>query len=106
MALPTWLMAFDHAAIHRIAHHVLDELAVDLQIIDRQGLQIHERRQAAAEIVEREMAAARLQLAHEMDHVAQVGDGRGFGDLETQGARRRSVARSTPRSGTRENARR
>src|SRR5579859_5701012 len=33
----------DHAAVDRIAGHVLDELAVDLQIVDGQGLQVHER---------------------------------------------------------------
>src|SRR5271155_3871046 len=55
-----------HAAINRIAGDVFDELAVDLQIIDRQGFQVHEGRQAAAEIIQREVTAARLQFAHEV----------------------------------------
>ena len=41
---------------------------------------------AAAEVVEREPAAARLQLAHEVDGVREVGDRRGLGDLEAHGA--------------------
>lgn len=56
----------DHAAVDVVARDVVHELPVDLQEIDRQVLQEDERRQAAAEIVEREQAAAIAQLADEM----------------------------------------
>src|SRR5579863_806465 len=50
----------DHAAVDRIGGDVIDELAVDLEKIDRQRLQVHERRHPGAEIIEREAAAAAL----------------------------------------------
>ncbi len=50
----------DHRAVDRIVQHVRDEAAVDLQEIDRQVLQVAERRQADAEVVEREAAAQSL----------------------------------------------
>src|SRR4051794_19845520 len=46
-----------HLAIDRIVQDLLDEAAVDLQEIDREVLQVTERRQAGAEVVEREAAA-------------------------------------------------
>src|ERR1700739_2112947 len=48
-----------HAVVDRIVVQVADELPVDLQVIDRQRLQVRERRQAGAEVIEREAAAAR-----------------------------------------------
>src|SRR6185312_3977745 len=47
----------DHGSRDRIVLHVADELAVDLQVIDGQLLQVHERGHAAAEIIERERTA-------------------------------------------------
>src|SRR5580700_10470544 len=41
-----------HAAIDPIAGDVFDELPVDLEVIDRESFQVHERGQAAAEIVQ------------------------------------------------------
>ena len=56
----------DHGAVDRIVRDVAHERAVDLQVIDRQMLEIAERRHAAAEIVERKAATERLQLADQM----------------------------------------
>ena len=39
----------DHGAVDRIVEHVLDEPAVDLEVVHRKILQIAERRHAAAE---------------------------------------------------------
>src|SRR5690606_31043054 len=76
----------DHAAIDVIGRDVLNELAVDLQIVDRQILEVHEGRQSAAEIVERELTAARAELAHEVYDVGQVRDCRRLRDFEAHGA--------------------
>src|SRR5271166_1349815 len=82
-----------HAAIDRIVRDIFDELSVDLEVIDRQGLQVHERREAAAEVIERKVAAATLEFTHEMHDVAQIRDRGGLGDLEANGAGREVVAR-------------
>ena len=75
-----------HAAVDRVLRHICDELTVDLQEIDRQRLQVPERREAAAEVVEREAAAARAQFLHEIGRVLQVRHRRRFGDLEAEAA--------------------
>src|ERR1700752_188906 len=67
----------DHAAIHRILGDVADELTVDLQVIHRERLQVHERRHAGAEVIERELAAASLELAHEISGGGEAVDGGG-----------------------------
>src|SRR6185312_12771196 len=43
---------FHHAAIDRVLRHLTDELAVDLQEVHRQSLQVHERGQPRAEVIE------------------------------------------------------
>src|SRR5437660_115108 len=82
----------DHAAIHRVVGDMTDELPVDLEEIDRQRLQIHEGRQPGAEVVQRELAAARFQLAHEVGDAGEAGHRRRLGDLEAQGGGDRGVA--------------
>ena len=47
----------DHGTVDPILQHVLDEAAVDFQIVDGQVFQVGEGRHAGAEIVEREAAA-------------------------------------------------
>ena len=61
-----------------------DELAVDLEEIHRERLQVHERGHARAEVTEREFAAAPPELAHEIAGVRDAVDGGGLGDLEAQ----------------------
>ncbi len=73
----------DHALVDRVVDHVADELAVDLQVIDRQVLEVGKRRQAAAEIIEGELAAEFLQGLHEVHDPRQVRYGGGLGNLET-----------------------
>src|SRR5258708_26015169 len=46
-----------HFPIDGIVQNLFDETAVDLQVIDREVLQVSERRQPGAEIIERELAA-------------------------------------------------
>src|SRR5499427_6832264 len=76
----------DHAAVHRVLGDVTDELAIDLQEVHRQRLQIHEGGNAGAEVIERKAAAATLELAHQVARIREAGDCSGLGDLEAQGA--------------------
>ena len=78
-----------HAVVDPIAKHVLDELSVDLQEIHRQGLQISERRQTTAEIIQREFSTQPLEFVHEMRDMYEVADGGCLSDLKADGARRR-----------------
>ena len=57
------------------------------RIVHRQRAQVHEGGQAAAEVIQREAAAALLQLLHEVQRIGPVGHGRRFGDLKAQPAR-------------------
>ena len=50
-----------HAFVHLVMRNIVDELAVDLQVVDGQVLEIGKRRQATAEIVQRELATEFLQ---------------------------------------------
>ncbi len=71
-----------------VAHHRLDEGAVDLDLGDREFAQVGERRVARAEVVEGEVHA---EIAERVDHVAHaraLGDQHALGDLQTQHARR------------------
>src|SRR3954447_5741975 len=52
---------FDHRLIDNIGRQSSDEAAVDLQIVDRQALEIAERRQSGAEVVQRETATESFQ---------------------------------------------
>ena len=65
-----------------IVQDLLDEAAVDLQEIDREMLQVAERGQAGAEVVERELAAQFLQRLDEAIRLREARDRRGLGDLE------------------------
>src|SRR5215471_2524512 len=82
----------DHAAVHRVLGDVTDELSIDLQEVHRQGLQIDERGNPAAEVIERKAAAAALELAHQVARVREARHRSGLGDLEAQGARNRRLA--------------
>jgi hypothetical protein len=64
----------------RIAH----EAAVDLQIVDRQILQIRQRTDASAEIIERKLASQVLQRFDEVLRLGEIADGGRFGQFETQ----------------------
>jgi len=71
-----------HLAIDGVVQDLLHEAAVDLQKIHREMLQIAERGQAGAEIVERELAAELLQCLDETVGLREARDRRGLGDLE------------------------
>src|ERR1051326_533801 len=74
----------DHGAVDGIVGDVAHELAVDLEEVHRQVLEVAERAHARAEIVQREAATQRAQGVHEADGVREVVDRRGLGALEAQ----------------------
>jgi hypothetical protein len=57
----------------------MDEGAVDLQHREMQRLQVRERAQASAEVMEREATAALRQARHQALRVLEVADRRGLG---------------------------
>src|SRR5438552_8553500 len=72
----------DHCAIDRIARNIADKHAVNLQMVDRQMLQVAERRHPAAEIVQGKAAAEHLQLVDEPRRPGEARDRSCFSDLE------------------------
>ena len=75
MAVTTWLFRLSGAQVVGVG-------AVDLQIVDVEAPQARERADAAAEIVEPELAAHAVQHAGEALGPLHVGHQRGLGHLE------------------------
>jgi hypothetical protein len=65
----------DHLAVDRVVQEPLHEAAVDLEEVHGEVLQVAERRQAGAEVVERELAAELLQRLDEAAGLREVRDG-------------------------------
>ena len=61
-----------------------DERPVDLELVDREPLQVRERAVAGPEVVERDAHAERLQLVEQRDGLVGVVDQHRFGDLEPE----------------------
>ena len=80
-----------HGARQAVLDHGADEAAVDLEEVHRQLLETGKRRHAAAEVVQREQAAFPLERLDELRGAAEVCDGRGLGNLETQHVGRHAV---------------
>ena len=77
--------AHDHGVVVAL-QHAQHERLVDLQLVDRQALEVAERRVAGAEVVDREPHA---ELAQPLEHGARadrVGQHRVLGDLQLQPA--------------------
>ncbi|MHC2438586.1 hypothetical protein ACVMB0_005961 [Bradyrhizobium sp. USDA 4451] len=77
----------DNRGRARVAGDFLDEAAVDLDLVEREPLQILQRRVAGAEIVERDVDAERTELAERDQRGIVIGDQHRLGDLEFQPAR-------------------
>src|SRR5581483_10213903 len=56
----------DDEPVGRVGDEVGDELAVDLQVVEVEVLEVVERGEARAEVVEREFATERAQIAREL----------------------------------------
>ena len=74
----------DDELVDRIGPESTDEVAIDLEIVEREMLQVIERAKAGAEIVQREAATPAPQLRHERLRLVDVANGRRFGQLEDQ----------------------
>src|SRR4029079_16422694 len=71
-------------AIFRVARDLADEGAVDLQRVDREALQMRERRVARAEIVDREPDTERLDRAQNLHGALGVVHDHAFRDLDLE----------------------
>src|SRR5256885_2541085 len=71
-----------HLAVDRIAQDLAHEAAVDLEIIDREVLEVAERGQSGAEVIQRELAAELLESLDEAVRLREARHRRGLGDLE------------------------
>ncbi len=74
----------DDELVDRIGPESTDEVAIDLEIVEREMLQVIERAKAGAEIVQREAATPAPQLRHERLGLVDVANRRRFGQLEDQ----------------------
>ena len=91
MLCASWIVACTIAASTGIGGHPPDERAVDLDLPDRQRLEVGERGEAGAEVVERESQA---ELAELREHVADahgIGEDHVLGDLQHERLRRQPV---------------
>ncbi len=92
----------DHMQAQRVAHgndglrdrgvigdgsNVVDEGAVDLELFQRQALEVGQRGKAGAEVVNRKTDAQRLQLLHAQDGFRHVVDHHAFGQLDLEATR-------------------
>ena len=81
----------DHRARERrlrvASAHIVDERLVDLEDVDREALQVSERRVAGAEIVDRETNAERLERVQPLENRRALLHEHTLGDLEHEMAR-------------------
>ena len=75
--------AADRRLIQGIIDHVPDELAVDLQVIHRQVLEISERGGAGAKVIQGDLDSQCADLSNEGSGVTQVRHRGGFSDFHT-----------------------
>src|SRR5258707_15367252 len=80
--MPDFIDRTHHLPVDGIVQYLFDEAAVDLQVIDREVLEIAERRQPGAEIIERELAAQFLQRLNEAIRLREARDRRRLRDFE------------------------
>ncbi len=82
----------DHDQVGTIVAHRLDEALVDLDLGRRHLLEIVERRQAGAIIVDRDPYAKVAQPGEQVDPVTAARNRRGFGQLQGQSVGIETVA--------------
>src|SRR5690242_16837276 len=71
-----------HLTVYRIAQDLAHEAAIDLEVIDREVLEVTERGEPGAEVIECELATELLQRLNEAVRLREARDRRGLGDLE------------------------
>ena len=75
---------FDDELVFRIGAKASDEVAIDLEIVEREVLEVIERAESRAKIVQRKTAPSAPQLRRERLRVLDVANRRRFGQLEDQ----------------------
>ena len=90
--LPRATIAATMAASSVPCGQVLDEAPIDLQLVGRQLLQVHQAGIAGAEIVDGDAHADVGQFLQDQQAVLGIVHGGGFGDLQRQQCRRETVA--------------
>ena len=80
-----------HLLVDPVVHKILDETAVNLDVIYRQALQVAERAVACAEIIERQFAAQLAQGCDLSIDVFEVPNRKTFGNFEDEGSCRHAV---------------
>ena len=81
----------DDQAVLLLGRHLGDEGLVDLELIDRQPLQIGERREPGAEIIDRDPHAHRLQGGQHLERLVRIGHQGALRDFQRQPLRRHRV---------------
>ena len=76
------MIAADDGAVFGAVFELPDEGAVDLDLLDREALQVGQARIAGAEVVDRQADAHAVDLAEDLQRLLAVLHQRGFGDLE------------------------
>src|SRR5690242_16019489 len=85
--MPDFVDRTHHLAVDGVVQDLAHERAVDLEEIDGEVLEVTERAQARAEVVEREAAAELAQRLDEAIGLREARHGGGLGDLEADLAR-------------------
>jgi hypothetical protein len=73
-----------NGGVVRVGEHILDERLVDLELVQRQALQIGERRITGAEVIQLETNSLGLEGGHPGDDVDHVLQEQAFGELQLQ----------------------
>src|SRR5579862_4191888 len=81
--MPDLVDRANHLAVDRVAQYLSHEAAVDLEKVDREMLEVTERGQPPAEVIERELATLLLQRLDEAVRLRIALHCGRFGDLET-----------------------
>ena len=74
----------DHELVGAVVGQIADEVAVDLEPVERHMLEVVEGGEAGAEVVQGEAAAEVSERPGKAPHVLHVGDRGGLCDLEDQ----------------------
>src|SRR4028119_1866597 len=77
-----------HCDINRIVGNILNKIAVNFEIINRQAFQVSKGRHPAAEVVQGKLAAEFLELPNQAGCLAEISDRHGFCNFKTNYCRR------------------
>src|SRR4028119_941812 len=76
--------SFHHCDINRIVGNILNKIAVNLEIINRQAFQVSKGRHPAAEVVQGKLTAEFLELQNHASCLAEITDRHGFCNFRSE----------------------